>query len=183
MRRDVIQVAGSTVLTWRGIFQRSHESVRRDVAIEPQDGLPGFVEKQDGGRELHLEAGGKLLLGHGAVVEPLDLAVAPHVDGDHVKVFPQSGFDVLLRKIAFDQGVAVGAAVLREQEHHALVLGFRFGDIVLQVEEACLEPARVFGLDRAMERALFLVRCAGEAGKQEQDVCEPLEGMRPVHRM
>lgn len=183
MRRDVIQVAGSTVLAWCGIFQRSHESVRRDVAIEPQDGLPGFVEKQDGGRELHLEAGGKLFLGHGPVVESLDLTVAPHVDGDHVEVFPQGGFDILLRKIAFDQGMAVGAAVLREQEHHALVPGLGLCDIVLQVEEARLEPARVLGLDRAMERALFLVRCAGKAGKQQQDACEPLEGTRPVHRM
>ena len=49
------------------------------------------------------------------------VAVAPHIDGDNIKVFAGLVGDFLLAEVFLEQLGAIRAAILIEIQHHALV--------------------------------------------------------------
>ncbi len=72
--------------------------------------------------------------------------VAPHVDGDEVKIRPGRIDDVFLGEVVLDELRAIGTAALPEVEHDALAACGRLFDVLLEIEEALLEPVRMLGL-------------------------------------
>lgn len=116
---------------------------RRHVAVEAQDGFAGLVEKQQAGGELDFLRRAVGLLRVAFAVQSHDFAVAPDVDRDHVELFLHRGLDLALRQIALHQRRAIRAAVLGEHQDDALAMGARLVDVLLQVQEAVLEPGGI----------------------------------------
>ena len=87
-RLQIIAEALLLVVPASDEVQRDIELVRREVTVDTQHDTPRLVEEQQCRRVLHAQRCGKLFFRSRAAPEIGHLAIAPHVDRNHVEVLP-----------------------------------------------------------------------------------------------
>jgi len=118
------------------------EAVRRIVAVQPRHDPAALVEKDERRRELDFQEGRETLLGEFPSVGPGHLAVAPDVERNREEFLSRLVGDRLLAEVGQDQFLAVGAAVLFEENHEPLALARGLGHVFPEIEESLGEPRR-----------------------------------------
>ena len=136
------------------------EFVRRVGSIHTQYHPARLVQKQQCGRKHDAQRFGKRLFCCVFPVEPGDLAVTPHIDGDDLVVSASLVLGFPEREVGIEQFLAIGTAILVEIENHALAGSSSLGHIFTNIEKGICKPGRLLGVARIDQprgkRLLFL---------------------------